>query len=203
MGKHLYLYPVWVRLWHLLNAISFLLLIISGLSMQYASVEYPAIRFDIAVSMHNFAGVALLFLYLIFVLSNIFTSNGRFYNIRLKGFPGRLRKQFHHYTFGMFRKEDPPFPVTRDRKFNPLQLIAYVSAMYVLLPLILVTGLALLFPETILMNVFGWSGIQLTALLHSAVGFVLSLFMIIHIYFCTMGKKPGSNFRSMINGYHE
>jgi thiosulfate reductase cytochrome b subunit len=26
---------------------------------------------------------------------------------------------------------------------------------------------------------------------------------VIHIYFCTIGKKPVSNFRSILNGYHE
>ena len=203
MDKRIYLYPLWVRIWHLLNAICFLILIISGLSMQYASVEYPIIRFDLAVSMHNFAGVGLLFLYVFFVLSNIFTPNGRFYRIRLKGFTGRLRKQFHYYTNGMFSKQEPPFPVNPDRKFNPLQLVAYVSAMYLLIPVVLITGLALLFPETIIHNVLGWSGIQLTAILHSAIGFILSIFMVVHIYFCTMGKKPGSSFRSMVTGYHE
>jgi thiosulfate reductase cytochrome b subunit len=27
--------------------------------------------------------------------------------------------------------------------------------------------------------------------------------MCVHVYFCTIGKNPTSNFKSMINGYHE
>ncbi len=54
-----YLYPVWVRLWHLVNALLYLFLIITGLSMQYSNPEYPMIRFDIAVSMHNISGILL------------------------------------------------------------------------------------------------------------------------------------------------
>jgi thiosulfate reductase cytochrome b subunit len=27
--------------------------------------------------------------------------------------------------------------------------------------------------------------------------------MVIHIYFCTFGAKVSSNFKSIINGYHE
>lgn len=185
-----------------MNALSFLTLIVTGLSMQYSSLKYPLIRFDIAVSLHNIAGVVLLVLYSFFVLGNIFTTNGRFYRIRLKGFFSRLKKQFHYYTLGMFKKEETPFPVNADRKFNPLQLVTYVVAMYILLPIILITGLALIFPEMIFENVFGRSGIQLTALLHSIIGFFLSLFMVIHIYFCTLGKTPAANFKSMINGYH-
>lgn len=185
-----------------MNALSFLILIVTGLSMQYSSLKYPLIRFDIAVSLHNIAGVVLLVLYCYFVLGNLFTSNGKFYRIRLNGFFLRLKKQFHYYTFGMFKKETAPFPMSSERKFNPLQLATYVGAMYILLPIILITGLALIFPEMIFENVFGRSGIQLTALLHSIVGFFLSLFMVIHIYFCTLGKTPTSNFKSMINGYH-
>ncbi len=202
MSERLYLYPVWLRLWHVLNAISFLILILTGLSMQYASIKYPLIRFDIAVSMHNTAGIVLLGLYVFFILGNLFTPNGKFYRIQLRGFIGRLKKQFHYYTRGMFRKESAPFPINEKRKFNPLQLISYVGAMYILLPIILITGVALIFPEMIFENVFGRSGIQLTALAHAIAGFFLSLFMVIHIYFCTLGKTPSANFKSMWNGYH-
>lgn len=202
MSERLYLYPIWVRLWHVMNALSFLILIITGLSMQYASIKYSIIRFDIAVSLHNIAGVILIILYAFFILGNLFTSNGKFYKIQFKGFFSRLKKQFHFYTRGMFKKEPTPFPVNEKRKFNPLQLVSYIGAMYILVPLILVTGLALMFPEMIFENVFGRSGIHMTALLHGIIGFFLSLFMLIHIYFCTLGKTPGSNFKSMMNGYH-
>ena len=53
MSKKVYLYPVWIRIWHLANAILFLILILSGLCMQYSNPQYPVIRFDIAVAMHN------------------------------------------------------------------------------------------------------------------------------------------------------
>ncbi|MCF8299034.1 MAG: cytochrome b/b6 domain-containing protein, partial [Saprospiraceae bacterium] len=46
MQEKLYLYPKWVRLWHLVNALLCILLIITGLSMQYAGVEYYLMRFD-------------------------------------------------------------------------------------------------------------------------------------------------------------
>ena len=53
MSERLYLYPIWIRLWHWTNAILCLVLIISGVSLQYSNPEYPIIRFDIAVTMSN------------------------------------------------------------------------------------------------------------------------------------------------------
>ena len=52
-------------------------------------------------------------------------------------------------------------------------------------------------------NVFGISGLVFYDSLHIIVGFVLSLFLLVHIYTCTLGEKPGTLFKSMINGYHE
>ena len=85
MSEKIYFYPIWTRLWHGLNAIFCLLLIASGISMQYANIDYPLIQFESAVSLHNFAGIALTLSYLIFFIGNIITSNGKHYRIRLKG----------------------------------------------------------------------------------------------------------------------
>lgn len=75
--------------------------------------------------------------------------------------------------------------------------------MYVLVPIIIITGVALLFPELIVEKVMEFSGIYMTALLHGGVGFLLSLFLVIHVYFSTMGSSPSSNFKSMATGWHE
>lgn len=199
----IYHYPVWLRLWHAINAILIILLIISGLSMQYSEPELPFIRFDIAVSMHNISGILLTINYLLFLIGNIATDNGRFYRLAFKGLWKRLAKQFKYYTIGVFKGATSPFPVTEDRKFNPLQKVSYIGIMYICVPLLFITGWALLFPETIVMKVGQYSGIFLTALLHTIVGFIVSLFLLVHIYFCTFGKTATSNFKSIINGWHE
>jgi len=79
MSGKLYLYPMWIRLWHGLNAILIILLIISGISMQYTNPENPFIRFDIAVSMHNLSGIILTINYFGFLLGTIVTLNGKYY----------------------------------------------------------------------------------------------------------------------------
>jgi thiosulfate reductase cytochrome b subunit len=111
--------------------------------------------------------------------------------------------QFRYYTLGIFKGEHPPYPVTRERKFNPLQQFTYVMTMYIMVPVMALSGLLLLYPEVIPTEILGISGLHLTDLLHILAGFVISMFMFIHIYFCTIGKTATSNFKSMINGYHE
>jgi thiosulfate reductase cytochrome b subunit len=74
--------------------------------------------------------------------------------------------------------------------------------MYVLVPLIIISGIGLLFPEITIPTVFGHSGLWLTDLLHQVMGYFLTLFWLIHLYFCTIGKSWTSNFRSMVDGWH-
>lgn len=201
----MYLYPIWVRLWHVLNAVLIIILIITGLSMQYTDKQgyILVVGFAKAVKWHNIAAVILTFNYIFFVAGNVISGNGRYYRISKKGFLSDLGKQLKYYSWGMFRGEKHPFPVTSERKFNPLQKLTYVLAMYVAFPLLIISGLGLLFPETVLNRFFSISGLILTDLLHITMGFLLSIFMIIHIYTCTLGARPTSLFRGIITGFHE
>lgn len=201
--EKIYLYPVWVRLWHLCNAILCLALIITGTSMQFSNPKFPLIRFDVAVSIHNIMGILLCANYLIFLTGNIFTHNGKFYKLILPGLIRRVMTQFKYYTNGLFKGESVPYPLNPERKFNPLQQVTYVGSMYFLIPIIIFTGWALLYPEVIPARILLYSGLHVTDFFHITAAFLVSLFMIIHIYFCTIGKTPLSNFKSMIDGYHE
>jgi thiosulfate reductase cytochrome b subunit len=203
MSEKIYFYPVWLRLWHAMNAILIILLIISGISMQYADIDSPFIEFAKAVSIHNWSGIALTLAYLGFILGNIISGNGRYYLLKVKGLGNHLFKQMRYYAYGVFVGEESPYPVNKNRKFNPLQKVSYVFTMYLALPLLFISGWALIFPEFIIKGLFGFSGIFLTALLHIVMGFLVSAFLIIHIYVSTMGKSPGSNFKSIMTGWQE
>lgn len=200
----MYLYPKWIRIWHVLNALMFLILIVTGLSMQYTDKENVSyvVGFAVAVKWHNFSALVLTLNYIFFVAGNLLTKNGRYYKIDRKNFLDDLLKQLKYYAFGMFRGEKHPFPVTEKRKFNPLQKVTYVLAMYAAFPLLIISGVGLLIPEITIKSFFGVSGLILTDILHITMGFFLSIFMVIHIYTCTLGAKPTSLFWGMISGYH-
>ena len=201
----MYLYPKWIRAWHAVNALLFLVLIVTGISMQYTDMGNSAyiVGFALAVKWHNIAALILTTNYVIFVLGNVFTNNGKYYRVRKENFWSDLMKQLRYYAFGMFVGEKHPFPVTMERKFNPLQKVSYILALYVGMPLIIISGLLLLFPGVILNNIFGMSGLVITDVIHISTGFFLSVFMVIHIYTCTLGAKPSSLFWGMISGYHQ
>jgi len=200
----MYLYPKWIRLWHVLNAVLFLVLIITGISMQYTGKENSSyvVSFAKAVKLHNFAAIILIINYIIFVTGNLFTSNGRYYKIRKENFLSDLLRQLKYYSVGMFKGEKHPFPVTEEQKFNPLQKLSYVLAMYLAIPLLIISGIGLLLPEITITRFLGVSGLILTDILHITMGFFLTIFMVIHIYTCTLGAKPTSLFWGMISGYH-
>lgn len=200
MAQNIYFYPKWLRAWHQVNALMFLLLIVTGLSMQYGLFF---IRFDYAVSIHNICGIILATNYLLFILGNLLSGNYKFYLLNFSSFFKELNIQFRFYCFGIFKGEKPPFPLNEKRKFNPLQKLSYAVIMFVFVPLMIVTGLALLFPQLIVNKVFGVPGIIVTDLLHIIAGFIGSMFMLIHVYFCTLGAKPVANFKSILTGYHE
>jgi thiosulfate reductase cytochrome b subunit len=199
----IYLYPIWIRLWHLLNAVLFLILIFTGLMLRYAAGSQGFIPFEFSVALHNICAVILTINYGIYVIGNMISGNGMYYRKWRKNILPKLWKQFRFYAIGVFKNEPHPFPVTKKQKFNPLQKVAYVFAMYLGMPLLIISGLGLMFPEYVSNTIFKINGLVFYDLLHIVVGFVLSLFLLIHLYTCTLGDKPGTLFRSMINGYHE
>lgn len=172
--------------------------------MQYTGKEgnILLVGFASSVKWHNIAAVILSFNYLIFFIGNIYTGNGKYYKLEKKNLVSDLTRQLKYYAFGMFKGEEHPFPVTMERKFNPLQKFSYVLIMYVGMPLVIISGFGLMFPEITVSMLFGVSGLILTDILHITMGFFVSLFLVIHIYTCTLGAKPTSLFYGMISGYH-
>lgn len=202
MGRVL-MYPLWLRSWHWINVGLFLILILTGISLHYSSTSELFIPFSVSIYLHNFCGSLLSANYLIFTVLNIRSGNWKQYIPKIEGFVSRSIKQIRYYIYGVFIGEDHPFHTGIDHKFNPLQQVTYFSIMFFFMPLICISGWLLMFPELAPVDVGGMGGVWPMAVLHSATGFFLSLFMFGHIYLATHGATVGANFKSMIDGYHE
>lgn len=200
--EDLYLYPVCLRIWHGINALCIILLIITGISMQYGNLDYPLLPFKASVVVHNVSGIVVSIGYIFFVIFNHFSNNAQQYVPNYKGFIDRLILQAKYYLGGYFKGEAKPFPISMENKFNPLQRMSYITVMYIFVPLVVISGIALLYPEIIFNRVFNFGGVMLTALLHATMGFFISLFLIIHLYVASIGKHPLRNFKAMVDGYH-
>ncbi|PLX22494.1 MAG: hypothetical protein C0597_02430 [Marinilabiliales bacterium] len=202
-NNRIYLYPVWLRIWHGVNALCIILLGVTGISMQYTNIDNPLIQFNNAVSIHNFVGVLTSISYIFYFIANFYSNNYKHYKFELKGLVGRLMKQGEYYVIGYLKGLTKPFPISLKEKFNPLQRLSYFATMYMLVPAVVITGTALLYPEMILERFYNMSGIKITAFLHSLAGFFILIFVIIHLYVITIGKNPLKNFKSIIDGYHD
>jgi thiosulfate reductase cytochrome b subunit len=200
-SNKIYFYPVWLRIWHGINALGIIILIITGISLQ-SGVESGFISFNLNIKIHNFTGAIVSFNYLIFLFGNLFTDNSKFYIVKPRNFIKRPLKQAYYYAWGMFHGMKPPYPLSEKRKFNPLQKYFYLIVMYIAVPLVIFSGIGLMFPELIFDKIYNVSGVLITAVTHSAMGFFISIFLIIHLYVASIGKSPLENFKSIVNGWH-
>lgn len=200
--EKLYFYPVWLRIWHGLNAIGIITLILTGISMQSSIESSHILSFGLIINLHNIAGILVSLCYFVFFFGNLFTKNGKFYIVKPSGFLKRPIRQAYYYAWGMFHGMTAPYPLSEKRKFNPLQKYSYIAVMYLFVPAVFISGIALLFPEIILDQVYAFSGVFVTAVFHSSMGFFISIFLFVHLYIASIGKSPLENFKSIITGWH-
>ncbi len=196
-----YLYPRWVRIWHWLNALLFAILIVSGGSLHFTGHPW-LLDFATARPLHNIIGLLLIVSWVAFIIGNVMTDNGRHYRVQWRGFLGRLFTQGRYYAVGIFRNEPHPFHPSEAMKFNTLQQLSYIGVMYVLMPLLVVSGAAFLLAVYLPDTIFGLGSIWVVAMLHLTVAYSLVLFVLVHLYIITTGDTVTTNLRAMLTGWH-
>lgn len=203
MAEREYLIAPWIRVWHWTNAALILTLGVTGLSVHFADPALPLVDFALAVRIHNTAGVLLISAYLFFVIANIVTGNWWQFVPKPPGVLQRIVRQAMWYGFGIFRGEPHPHEPSKEEHFNALQAVTYWSVMYLLLPVVLLSGLMYLYPELAPDKLFGFDGLLPVALTHYLSAVAVLLFMLSHIYLGTTGKTVGQMFKMMFTGWHE
>ena len=171
--------------------------------MQFSNPDHAFISFPVSIRLHKICGIGLTLSYLLFFIGNIVSGNGKNYVVRFRGLLRSILIQIKYYINRSWKYPEPPFPITSERKFNPLQAMSYTMTMYIGVPLLFITGLGLMFPDIVIEKIFGISGLLLTDLVHVILGFLMSLFMFVHIYMSTLAKTPFSSFRAIITGWQQ
>lgn len=197
----LYLYPRWVRIWHWVNALLFLTLMLSGASMHFNGVGW-LLDFQTAVTVHNTAGILLTTGWVGFLVGNLVSDNGRHYHVRAHGFFKRLVAQSLYYGYGIFHNAPHPFNPSGEEKLNTLQQITYIGVMYLLMPLLILSGWAFLFSVYLPDTLLGIGSVWVVAMAHLTIAYLLVLFLLVHIYIITTGETPLTNMRAMLTGWH-
>ena len=203
MSERIYLLPVWLRVWHWTNAVLMLVLAATGASLHFAGANAMLVPFSLAAKIHDIAGVCLIATYAFFVVANIVSGNWWQYVPKPPGVLARCWRQTVFYCWGIFRGEPEPYPPSKEANFNPLQAIVYWSVMYLLVPVVILSGVIFMFPHLAPEKAFGLDGLLPVAMVHYLSGAAVVLFMISHIYLGTMGARPTSLFKMMFTGWHE
>lgn len=203
MSDRIYLLPLWIRLWHWTNALLIITLTVTGISLHFADPKLPLVEFSLAARIHDIAGIALAALYAAFVVANIVTGNWWQYVPKPPGVLERCIVQGKWYMHGIFKGEPHPYRISEEANFNALQAISYWAIMYMIMPVMLLTGIVFLMPEFAPDRFFGFDGLLPVAVLHYLTGAVIVMFMIAHIYLGTTGQTATSMLKTMITGWHE
>jgi len=72
----------------------------------------------------------------------------------------------------------------------------------VMVPLLILSGVALLFPGFLPEDVFGYPGVFWMAAIHWIIAAAGILFMVGHLYLGSMGDKVRDLYAAMLDGYH-
>ena len=200
--KRVYLHPLPLRIWHWVNALTVILLLITGMQFRVPGIASLGPH-NPTFPVHKWAGLAMTaswFFWLAYGLASGHLS--RHYAIRKKDLGG-IFGQMKYYLVSIFRGEENPFRPSPEEKFNPLQKLAYGSVMGVLAPLMVLTGLLFVNAFFIRDQLLSWNAVKVIDALHVTGLYLFALFLVVHVYMATLGPTAFTHIKAMIVGYEE
>jgi len=203
MGNAVYMHPLTERIWHWVHALLVLGLTVTGIHLHWPEACPIFGGLDRAVFLHDLLGWLLVLDFLVWLVFNLSTNGIKQYLPSASDLTRGALGQARYYAWGIFRHEPHPHHATPDRKFNPLQKISYAGLMFLLLPLLVVTGLLFMFPVQVhgVLDLVG--GLAAVAILHTVLAFVVVAFTVVHAYLTTTGPTVLADVRSMVTGWLE
>ena len=202
--KRIYLHELPVRVWHWINAGSFLMLIATGIQIRYRDVVHLT-SFKTAVDVHNYFGFVLILNFCLWALYYVLSRRLKIYipDPNLKNFIKGTIRQARYYAYGIFVGEANPHHATPDSKFNPMQQIAYFNIMLLLMPMQIATGLMLW--DIKLFS--GWisfaGGLKVVDMVHLFLSIFFAAFLFVHIYLASLGHPWTQHLKAMFTGYED
>ena len=193
------LHPLPERIWHWFQALCIVMLIITGIVLHWP--EKFSGWFDWAVKVHNWFGIGAVIAFVFWVCYNLVTGRIKHYIPRRGEIPHGLIVQARFYGYGIFKHEPHPYAPSEDNKFNPLQKIAYLQFQLLLFPLLLISGLLYMYPDTCGGVIKAIGGMTVLAIVHYILAALFAAFLVAHLYLATTGETIGENFKAIVFGY--
>jgi Ni/Fe-hydrogenase b-type cytochrome subunit len=203
--KKIYLHPLPIRIWHWVNALGFIILILTGAQIKLGN-KINLFSFETAVDIHSWLGFILLANYFIWLVYYLLTFKIKIYIPPLHHpieFAKKALRQAKFYGWGLMVGDENPHHSTPDNKFNPMQQVSYLMIMVALIPVQIITGLFLWDPKLFgpVVNLIG--GIQIADTIHILLWIFFSAFIIVHFYLATLGHTTWAHIIAMFSGYEE
>jgi thiosulfate reductase cytochrome b subunit len=200
--KRTYLHPLPLRIWHWLNALLVVILLITGAQLRITGMASLRPN-DPVLPVHKYAGWAMAVSSMIWLVYGLVTNHlSRHYALKGQDLKG-VFSQARFYLVSIFRGEENPFKPSPDEKFNPLQKLAYGAVMCLFTPVLVVTGLLYsdipFFRKYILL----WDIVGVLDAIHVICAYLFALYLVVHLYMATLGRTAFSHIKAMIVGYEE
>ncbi|MCK5221803.1 MAG: cytochrome b/b6 domain-containing protein [Candidatus Aminicenantes bacterium] len=192
--KKIKLYSIFQRFSHWFQFLLILVLAITGFEIHG---NFILLGFSGAVKLHNLAALIIIILYLFIFFWFATTGEWKQYILT----KDKLYAMIMYYAKGIFKNEPHPVKKTELSKLNPLQRITYFTFRFILIPLMVVTGIIYFF-ASINMGV-KVNPVKSISIIHTIGAFVIVSFVIIHVYMTTTGHTIFSNIKAMITGVEE
>ncbi|MBV6395597.1 MAG: hypothetical protein HFACDABA_01175 [Anaerolineales bacterium] len=198
-----YMYEVYERFWHWLQTVAILILLLTGLVIHRPDM-FGGFSFRYIVFIHNALAALLGLNAVISIFWHVLSGEIQQYIPHPYGFIDQMIAQAKYYIQGIFRHEPHPFHKSRERKFNPLQMITYIGLLGVLLPFQGLTGILMWLVQKIPSIQDWFGGLTILAPLHTLSAWMFAAFVVAHVYLTTTaGHKPLDAIQAMITGWEE
>ena len=200
--KSVYMYEAYERFWHWLQTAAIVILLLTGLVIHRPDM-FGAFTFRNIVTIHNVLATLLALNAVVSIIWHLVSGEIQQYIPHPYGFIDQMIAQAKYYIQGIFNHEPHPFLKSKQRKFNPLQMVTYVGLLGVLLPLQGLTGMMMWLVQKVpaIQNWFG--GLPILAPMHTLMAWLFASFIVGHVYLTTTGATPLEAMRGMVTGYEE
>ena len=199
--KRVVVYSAFERLWHWLQALTILLLLVTGLEI-HAPGSIRWLGFPRATTVHEGLAVFTIANAFLALFYHLATGAIRQFIPRQRDFFSLAIAQVAYYTRGIF--SGAPHPVVHENsKLNVLQQVTYLVVLNLVLPAQVATGILMWKAQEWAVLVDGLGGLHAVATVHVLCAWCFAAFVVMHVYLTTTGRTPLAHVRAMLLGWEE
>jgi thiosulfate reductase cytochrome b subunit len=200
--KRVVLYTLTDRLWHWLQAIAFVLLLLTGFEV-HAPNAVRLFGFERSARLHADLGLAMVGIGILSVCCTLTTGAIMRDAPKPKDFLSLAVAQIRYYLRGVLSGARHPLQPRLGSGLGILRQVTYLVLLNVLLPTQVATGLLIWAAPTSPEMIGRLGGLGAIAGVHTLAAWLFVAFLVAHLYSSTMGRTPVSRFRTMLLGWED